>query len=399
MFRPKKISLCTDHRPCSPQMKVDPAQDISFVDETENALRTLRSLILVHRQAERPADTLAHADEIRRLRQMAEEAGHGPAVPVLASLEDALTSYSSSAHSQNDTSTLALLDLITHAEAEMVKIFIADDEPFFDPSDLEGLSFDSVFPGESAPTGTAAADTAEPSPDEDVYEADAEMLEIFAQEAEDLLTRIEACLETLAANPEDKDAVWELRRHAHTFKGAAGIIGLKEPSRLAHRVEDVLDDLGNRGIVPDARVLDLITLAAGHLRLLTDPGQAAPDAERAETLNKAFDEILRDITGRTEPEASKTPSPVVPAVPKPELLPSDEPRRPIVRVAINRLDDLVLTVRDLVVGRSVVEQRLTEYSDLLESLGSVTRRLQAATAKIEIDHEAALLENRSPVRF
>lgn len=377
-------------------MKVDPAQDISFVDETENALRTLRSLILVHRQAECPADTLAHAAEIRRLRKMAEEAGHGAAVPVLASLEDALTLYSSSAHVQNDSSTLALLDLITHAEAEIVKIFIADNEPFFDPSDLDGLSFDSVFPAASAPKESTAA---EPCGDEDVYEADDEMLEIFSQEAEDLLTRIEACLETLAAHPEDKDAVWELRRHAHTFKGAAGIIGLKEPSRLAHRVEDVLDDLGNRGIVPDTRVLGLITLAAGHLRLLTDPGQAAPGPERAETLNNAFDEILEGITVRTEPEPSTAAPPVGPVVQKPETVPQDEPRRPIVRVAINRLDDLVLTVRDLVVGRSIVEQRLTEYSDLLESLGSITRRLQAATGKIEIDHEAALLENRSPVRF
>ena len=95
---------------------------------------------------------------------------------------------------------------------------------------------------------------------EDEFEPDAEMLEVFAMEAEDLLSNIETILDALVKTPADRDPLWEIRRNAHTFKGAAGIIGLKAPSALAHRMEDLLDHLAAEGDRSRRGVLDLIRL-------------------------------------------------------------------------------------------------------------------------------------------
>src|SRR5690606_24317781 len=84
--------------------------------------------------------------------------------------------------------------------------------------------------------------------DEEGFEIDDEMLEVFRMEADDLLRNIGTNLDIIAAEPANSDALWEIRRNAHTFKGAAGIVGFKKPSELAHRVEDLLDHLAENKI-------------------------------------------------------------------------------------------------------------------------------------------------------
>src|SRR5690606_13352766 len=97
--------------------------------------------------------------------------------------------------------------------------------------------------------------------DEEGFEIDDEMLEVFRMEAEDLLRNIGTNLDIIAAEPANSDALWEIRRNAHTFKGAAGIVGFKKPSELAHRVEDLLDHLAENKISSNDAILELLRSA------------------------------------------------------------------------------------------------------------------------------------------
>ena len=73
------------------------------------------------------------------------------------------------------------------------------------------------------------------------FDIDEETLEIFRSEASELTNNIANSILALQMDPNDREALWEIRRNTHTFKGAAGIVGQRDASALAHRVEDLLD--------------------------------------------------------------------------------------------------------------------------------------------------------------
>ncbi|MDQ3259031.1 MAG: Hpt domain-containing protein, partial [Acidobacteriota bacterium] len=77
---------------------------------------------------------------------------------------------------------------------------------------------------------------------------DPEMLEVFAEEAEDHLRTMSVGLAALDRNLADRAALQEVRRSTHTLKGAAGVVGFRTLAQLAHRMEDLLDRLFDGGI-------------------------------------------------------------------------------------------------------------------------------------------------------
>src|SRR5262249_11015673 len=70
-----------------------------------------------------------------------------------------------------------------------------------------------------------------------------ELAEVFGEEAREHLETIARLTLRLTSEPEDRESVQELRRSVHTLKGAAGVVGYKGASKLAHRMEDLLDRL------------------------------------------------------------------------------------------------------------------------------------------------------------
>lgn len=103
----------------------------------------------------------------------------------------------------------------------------------------------------------------------------------FLAEAEDILETanqallaIESALEVGASDP---DRVNALFRAIHSFKGLAGMFGLKEPSELSHRLEFLLDELrlGKVGLGRDA--IDVLVETVALLgRLVHQAGGKQP---------------------------------------------------------------------------------------------------------------------------
>lgn len=83
----------------------------------------------------------------------------------------------------------------------------------------------------------------------------------FVAEAEDILESVSGTLVSLESGPAsgaDPDLVNGLFRSVHSFKGLAGIFGLKEPSDLAHRMESLLDEVRLGRVAVTREVLDLL---------------------------------------------------------------------------------------------------------------------------------------------
>ena len=301
-----------------------------------------------------------------------------------------------------------LLDILVKMEAGVGKTRMELDDLAFDVSDFIDESFENLIAAPQKPSAMEnPAYTHDPETEpmgemtvedewEDEFEIDEEMIEIFREEAEELLRGINENLGVLANEPNNREALLEMRRCEHTFKGSAGIVGLKKPSRLAHRVEDLLDHLAENQVDGTERVFELLLASSDCLSGLTN-GDETPQLElKVARIYSDFDEMMAALTAPSPAPAKPEPLPVVvePVKPKPiETAPQQAPaqNRPVVRVSLEKLDDLANIVRSLVMSRSVFEQRLAEFEVQVQELHNSTSRLQRSTSKLETDFEANML--------
>ncbi len=86
---------------------------------------------------------------------------------------------------------------------------------------------------------------------------DAEVLEYFVPEIEELLASAEGHTAELAKNPDDPDRVHHLFRAVHTMKGSSYTVGYQVIGDVALPLEDCLRGLRDRRVSLPPRVLDL----------------------------------------------------------------------------------------------------------------------------------------------
>ncbi len=102
--------------------------------------------------------------------------------------------------------------------------------------------------------------------DEDEDIIDEEVIEIFIEEAAEVLETIDSYLPQWQENSSGEDALDEIRRAFHTLKGSGRMVGATDIGELAWSVENVL----NR-IIEGARAVTPV-----HLQLVKDAAQCIP---------------------------------------------------------------------------------------------------------------------------
>jgi two-component system chemotaxis sensor kinase CheA len=80
-----------------------------------------------------------------------------------------------------------------------------------------------------------------------VTEPDAELLEVFREEATERVDHMVETLLALESGHAQSDAIDSLFRDAHSIKGSAGMVGVEEVRAIAHKMEDALEDARERG--------------------------------------------------------------------------------------------------------------------------------------------------------
>lgn len=318
----------------------------SFITTAESGLASIRSSLLIIAQTGDASDLSSLDQELARLRDEARSAG-------LAKVEtltgNAILEIDSLAASPGraTASAFSTLDIITQIE-EAVWQFRTGSEEF--PDDVSGFidaSFSELVPIEPKDTWVC----------EDL-DVDEETLDVFRTEANDLLGQIVHNLEILASSPSDNNALWEVRRHAHTFKGAAGIVGLSDAAAIAHRMEDLLDKTVEIRSPASAELTAFLSASADRLRSIVDSKEADENTDLSymyEAANSALATDTKPITLARGPSADDSHSSGSSG--------SDayRPSRPIVRVSLDRLDELIKLSHSLVVNRSALTER---FSDL-----------------------------------
>lgn len=372
-----------------------------FIEEAESYIPAIRGSILLRRNdndskgelqaALKSVNTINGAAKVIEMEEISDTA---------AELEFQLKKILENDHVPSESEETELLDLVGKLEALIVHLrlttddFDIDDDLFIEES-FENLRNDSIKAKESS------ADPEEEAPQDSFedFEIDDEMLEIFALEAEDHLKNINENLELLEHDPNKREALLEIRRSSHTLKGSAGIVGLTRLSKLAHKVEDLLDFISENEIDSNEEIFHLLLAATECISALISNQNLEEYEEQISQTSQRCEDLLVTLKsgGSIESDSSPVKEAEVVAISKPELMEIDVPKpevsassRSVIRVSLDKLDDLVRLVGELVFSRSVFEQRLSELEQQIDELQLSTRRLQKSTGRLETDFESGI---------
>ena len=371
----------------------------AFVEEAESSLPKIRVGILVCVQEGNAFGKLNSAIlQIGSIKNNASAGGFAEIAQTAALLEEKLKQLGDTKEKFTDRQSHQVLDELAQLETLIAKINFGLDDFSGNVTDFVDEFFDSIQISQ-IPQETAAEINVEP---EEEFEIDEEMLEVFAEEAEELVQNINANLKILENSPNNREALLEIRRSAHTLKGSAGIVGLKKLSQVAHRIEDLLDYLAENEINADEKVFELLLSATDTFQSLAAGENSVQLTAKITRIYKSCDDILASLK-KKDKQSSEVSTPVIslktetPTTANSPLNNQISPAQSslTVRVSLEKLDDLVRCVSGLVVSRSIFEQRLNEFERQTEELQNSTRRLQISAAKLEIDFETDTLGNRS----
>jgi len=221
---------------------------------------------------------------------------------------------------------------------------------------------------------------------------DADLFQIFDEEAQELLPRLGAALRQWAARPENASARVEVLRNLHTVKGSARLAGALRLGDMAHRMETQAERLGSNVTEP-ALIEPLLASydeLVGRMDMLRLPDDVAV-AHRVSTAAElpaqaAGGDVAATLTegGPVLPvdgslAAARLPAPLAPAT-----------TAAAVRVRPELLDRLVNQTGEVMITRSRMEAELVQLRGSLTDLTDNLDRLRHQLRDIELQAESQM---------
>ena len=372
-----------------------------FIEEAESYIPAIRAGVLLRCQGKAVEDELPIAvKQTHTIRGAATMIGLTEIGELAGAVHIVLKQLVEHDARPSENEETAVLNKISKLEAAIANLRLSAEDFEIDADKLIEESFEEFHTAElnSEELAEAVAEVDTEDSFED-FEIDEEMLEIFAMEAEDHLRNINEHLEKLEKNPNERESLLEIRRSAHTLKGSAGIVGLARLSNLAHKVEDLLDFISENNIDSNEELFNVLLASTECISVLINNKNMAEFEEQIARTSERCDLLLKSLkTDGSESEQEETskelvkkkPIPAVPVHEEKNEAPKLPQHRSVIRVSLEKLDDLVGLVGELVFSRSVFENRLTELEQQIDELHLTTRRLQRSTGRLETDFEGGM---------
>lgn len=206
--------------------------------------------------------------------------------------------------------------------------------------------------------------------------ADPELLDIFLEEAADILDSSGAALLRWQAEPNNRQEVETLLRDLHTLKGGARMVEIGPIGDLAHELEFLYEGLSAGLLAPSAELFALLQGCHDRLAQMID---AVADGLPVGSVDKLIERIKSLVHPSAEPVA-----PV--ALPAGKAEAAVDPAADMVKISADLLDDLVNLAGETSIFRGRIEQQvndariaLTEVETTIERMRDQLRRLDTET--------------------
>ncbi|HRI45517.1 MAG TPA: chemotaxis protein CheA [Ignavibacteriaceae bacterium] len=282
----------------------------------------------------------------------------------------------------------------------------------------------------------------------------AEIVDSFIVETKEILENLDVDLMELEKNAGDLDLLNQIFRAFHTIKGTSGFLGLEKLTKVTHRCEDILNKLRKQEIKLNSTIMDAILMSFDKIKSLlvsieNNKSEDIPIEDTVEKLNQLIQSLEsggsgEDVVIKEQPknpptkETKKSPKGkkksksveeeiIEENVTIPEVIVPDETEHedsledaddvPVteeikqvvasgsteatkavqakktentIRVDVQRLDDLLNIVSELVLGRNRLAQVNSEFAlenegtKLSRDLGDATKQIDLMTNELQL---------------
>lgn len=193
---------------------------------------------------------------------------------------------------------------------------------------------------------------------------DDELRELFKIESQEHIQALEKGVLRLEADPSDKAILEEVFREAHSLKGSARMVGVRDVEIISHRIEDILGSVRKGSASVTSELVDNICRALDGIKgLVSEAVTGLPSGVEAggiiESLEKGGSQKKTPDAqaGTTEDNAAH----------------SAEFRIDTVRVDTSRLDELAAITGELAVFRTRLHARLDGIDEATEAAAGILK--------------------------
>jgi two-component system chemotaxis sensor kinase CheA len=210
------------------------------------------------------------------------------------------------------------------------------------------------------------------------------VLASFLVESEEGLDLMEHALVQMESNPSDPELLHSIFRVAHTLKGNATSLELRDLAGFAHVVEDLLDVLREQQSLPGADLISLLLKAVDELRAMVAAAAAGP-REFTAAQQKLRKEIAREVEKRakrtvTVTEAQGESSSAV----KLDALPGTGRRT--LRADVEKLDHMLNLTGEIVIAQGRL-RRMIEKLDVEQGRAILEMHREAERLYMDLQGE------------
>jgi len=216
--------------------------------------------------------------------------------------------------------------------------------------------------------------------------SDPELLDIFLEEAADILDSSGAALLRWQAEPQGRQEVETLLRDLHTLKGGARMVEIGPIGDLAHELEFLYEGLSAGLLAPTSELFALLQGCHDRLAQMVEAVAAGLPVGSVERLI----ERIKSLVQPSEEQAA----PVAMATGKPEAPAASEPGADMVKISAELLDDLVNLAGETSIFRGRIEQQVNDARAALSEVETTIERMRDQLRRLDTETQGRILSRQ-----
>jgi len=220
-----------------------------------------------------------------------------------------------------------------------------------------------------------------------------DLIAIFKVEAEERLIKLDNGLVELEKQPDNIELVRGLNREVHTLKGAARVFGFCEIQDIAHRIEDVFEEVAGKRAVFSSFTAERIFKGLDAIRTILekivqekeidiDTSDLCRDLEACIAAKQEIGTPRMSARGK-EREGEKTQGEFVNRISEGGPPPPSTRRDEYIRVPLSRVDKLLYLVGEVVINKMKSSTKIAQAKRLSKLSKEVQKSISSLSETIK----------------
>lgn len=235
-------------------------------------------------------------------------------------------------------------------------------------------------------------------------EIDVEVLEMFVEEAQELIEALEEQISAWSKEPANEKYNLEIQRILHTIKGGARLSNLPEFADESHHLESTLLTAQENKQLFDGKLKeevlakqDILLKHVDSIKSLLNTAaepksqEVVSPATQAEKASEAVIQSTIQAQKTSKASTDKASTKTRPTTKSPKKASQNTASQETIRVSAGLLDSLVNLAGETSISRGRLEQQISDFGYTLEEMSATIERLREQLRRMDMETEAQVL--------